>query len=289
MPGVSVVIPVYNREKYLRECIQSVLDQECDFPVEIIVADDGSTDRGLEIARSFGSPVVVLEKPADCKTQGPGSARNRAIAASQYPYIAFLDSDDLYLSGHLQRLYDVLERNPEAVLVVDRLCGMDGDIEKRWLVPYPDNETVKLESVFLNPYVSLIVTLLRRQALVGMEKPFDESLVMAEDIDFFLKLLEKGRGLIVEGEGTVVREHGERSIRNIRRTYEYAVAAMQKAIVRFPYPKRLIRKRKAVLQFRFAQADLAERQYGSAVVRLFHAFLLDPIRAIKTLCRQKTK
>lgn len=287
MSGVSVIIPVYNREKYLEECIRSVLDQECDFPIEIITADDGSTDRSLEIAGSFGPPVVVLEKSTDCKVQGPGPTRNRGIAASRYPYIAFLDSDDLYLPGHLQRLHGALEKDSDAAFVIDRLCGMDHDINKRWTIPYPDRDRIRLESAFLNPYVSLIVTLLRRSILNEAKISFDESLVMAEDVDFFLKLLERYPGLIVEGEGTVVREHGERSIRDIRRTYGFAETAMRKAIGRYPYPGRLIRKRKAVLQFRYAQADMAEKKYFSALWRLGHAFLLDPVRAIDTVCSRK--
>lgn len=281
--GVSVIIPLYNREKYIEECIQSVLDQVHEFPIEIIVADDGSTDRSVEIVKSFGAPVVFVEKPVDCMTQGPGPTRNRGVVASQYPFIAFLDSDDLYLPGHLQRLYDVLQKNSEISFVIDQLCGMNSDPQKRWVIPYPDQNEIRLESVFLNPYVSLIVSLIRRSVILESEIFFDEKLVMAEDVDFFLRLLEKHSGVIVPGDGTVVREHDERSIRDIRKTYSYAEDVLKKAIERHPYPAHLIRKRKAVLLFRFAQADLAEKKYIVAVWKLFKAFCYDPVRAIKTV------
>ena len=135
MQGVSVVIPCYNREAYLKEAIESVLAQEYGGPIEIVVADDGSTDRSVEIATSFGPPVIVVKKPSDCKSQGAGETRNRAIAASSHPFIAFLDSDDLFLPGHLLRLAQVLENDPNVGLVFDEAKMMiDGQIIN---FPYP--------------------------------------------------------------------------------------------------------------------------------------------------------
>jgi glycosyltransferase involved in cell wall biosynthesis len=76
--------------------------------LEIIVSDDGSTDNGVDIARSFGSPVKVLLKPGNCPDQGVSGARNRGIEAATQSYIAFLDSDDYYLPGHLNKMAALL-------------------------------------------------------------------------------------------------------------------------------------------------------------------------------------
>lgn len=289
--GVSVIIPLFNRESYIAECLESVLSQERDFPIEVIVVDDGSTDKGPERVADYPSPVRLIDKPIDCKEQGPGPARNRGIVLAQYPYLAFLDSDDLFLPGHLKRLHEVLEQQPNIAVVLDELYGFETDPGKRWIMPYPEHDIARLETVFLNPYLSLCVSMIRKSALDDLGEAFDTSLRMAEDIDLFLRILEKPAmrdsiRLLAE-PGTVVREHSARSVNNVRECYRYAESAMQKALARHPYPKRLVQKRRAVLHFRFAQADLTDRKYGSALFHLLRAFFLDPIRAMKILAGKK--
>jgi glycosyltransferase involved in cell wall biosynthesis len=309
--GVSVVIPCYNREQHLEECIQSVLDHESDFPVEIIVADDGSKDDSIVIAQSmsavyqereairklpessaeelFESTILVLEKPADCKAQGAAPTRNRGVAQARFSYIAFLDSDDLFLPGHLKRLFHFLEKHQEYAAAVDQLYGFGSDIEKRWIMPYLDTDTVKLESFFLSPYFNPSVAMIRHAVLNELEGPFEESLRFAQDIDLFFRILEKYQIAILPEAGAGLREHDERSTggKSPYMQYRYAEMAFIRAIARYPYPKKLARKRKAAIQFRLAQGDLSERKYFSAGRRLLHAFFLDPIRAILTVLFRK--
>jgi len=311
--GVSVVIPCYNREQYLEKCIQSVLNQENDFPVEIIVADDGSTDNSIEKALGFAGEntireqpskvqeatpsqtcsftILVLEKPDGCRTQGAGPARNRGVARAQYSYVAFLDSDDLFLPGHLKRLFHFLEKHFEFAAAVDQLYGFGESIEKRWMMPYPDIDTVKLESFFLSPYFNPSVAMVRHTVLDELEGPFEETLRFAQDIDFFFRILETHQIAILPEAGAGLREHETRSTGGTSPylQYKYAEMAFNRAIARYPYPKKLQRKRKAAIQFRLAQGDLLERRYFSAVSRLLHVFFLDPIRAIHTALLRKFK
>src|ERR1700730_11102243 len=93
-PRVSVVIPSYNSASSVREAIQSVLDQAyADF--EIIVIDDGSTDSTECVVRSFGDRVSYWKQ----ENKGASSARNHGVRKSRGSYVAFLDSDDLWLPG----------------------------------------------------------------------------------------------------------------------------------------------------------------------------------------------
>ncbi|MDR2704231.1 MAG: glycosyltransferase family 2 protein [Planctomycetaceae bacterium] len=287
--GVSVIIPVYNRERFLEECINSVKLQQCDFPVEIILADDGSTDNSKEIALSFGSSVVWLDKPADCKTQGCGSARNRGIEAATYPILAFLDSDDYFLPDHLQRCYDYLRNNPDISIVIDQLYSQEGDNnETKWHRPYPDKDEVKFKTIFLDNYIQSNLVMLRKSLFDKVGGLYDVEAVLSEDYDLWLRVYEHGERIkIIEGGGAIVREHSSRSIRSIRKTYQSSELTMNKAIKRYSYPASWIRKRKSVFQFRYAQCDFVEKKYFSALRRLLYAGLLDPVRAVKILLRIK--
>lgn len=97
MPLISVVIPTYNRANYLKEAIKSVLAQT-HREVQIIVADDGSTDDTASVVSSFGDKVKYLFQD----NLERGAARNYGIRNSAGEYVAFLDSDDLWLPDHLQ-------------------------------------------------------------------------------------------------------------------------------------------------------------------------------------------
>lgn len=108
-PIVSVVIPTFNRRRLLCEAIDSVLYQN--FPsVEIIVVDDGSTDATAEtLAARYGDAVRCLRQ----ENRGFGSARNKGVSAATGSYIAFLDSDDIWMKGKLALQEAVMERFPE--------------------------------------------------------------------------------------------------------------------------------------------------------------------------------
>jgi glycosyltransferase involved in cell wall biosynthesis len=295
--GVSVIVPCYNREQYLKECIQSILDQKCDFPVEIIVADDGSTDTTVEVAQTFqkhslenphDTAVLVLEKPADCQIPGAGPARNRGIVRARYSYIAFLDSDDIFLPGHLDRLFNFLEQHSEFGGVVDQISGFDVDINKRWLMPYPDTGTVRPESLLLYTYFYPSVSMFRHTVLDEQEGPFYEPLRISQDQDLVLRILMDHQIAILPEDGAGLREHAGRTVlgrksRHPQSKWIYNEMVFNRAIARYSFPKKVIRKRRAILHFRLAQDDLFERRYFSAVWRVCCAFFLDPVRAVHTI------
>jgi glycosyltransferase involved in cell wall biosynthesis len=91
-PLVSVIIPTYNRGWIVQEAVDSVLAQDFS-DYELIVVDDGSDDNTPEILKAYGRQITILHQP----NKGVSAARNRGIAAAAGRFIAFLDSDDLWL------------------------------------------------------------------------------------------------------------------------------------------------------------------------------------------------
>ena len=109
---ITVAIPAYNAERWLRETLDSAFGQT--FPAhEIIVVDDGSKDGTEEIARSFGDRVRYIKQP----NQGVSAARRTAIREATGDWIAFLDSDDLMAPEKLEKQVALIEANPSLVVV----------------------------------------------------------------------------------------------------------------------------------------------------------------------------
>ena len=171
-PTISVVIPVFNGEKYIRECLESVLSQTLK-PAQIIVVDDGSTDRTPEIVVSVDKSIVCIRQ----RQAGPAVARNFGVETASGPYLAFIDADDLWLPDKLARQVDYLSSHPE----VDMVFGMirhfyspetDGDFRKQYACP---------EAIV--PGIHPGAMLLKKEAFLRVG-PFDGALKMGEFIEW---------------------------------------------------------------------------------------------------------
>lgn len=187
MPLVSVIIPVYNGEKTIRETLESVLNQTFqDF--EVIIINDGSQDTTLEVINSIQDlRLNVFSYP----NGGQGASRNRGLSHASGQYIAFLDADDLWTHDKLEKQLQALEENPEAALAYS------------W-THYIDESSKFLyrgSSIIVNgdAYPQLLLTdflengsnpLIRRETLLEIGN-FDESLPPAEDWDLWLRIASR--------------------------------------------------------------------------------------------------
>ena len=111
---VSVIIPVYNAAAFLENSVQSALLQP--EVGEILLIEDGSTDNSLEICRQLttGHDRIKLLQHPDGENRGAGASRNLGLEAAKFPYIAFLDADDEYLSERFHGVGEAFEQNPDA-------------------------------------------------------------------------------------------------------------------------------------------------------------------------------
>lgn len=115
-PKISVIIPVYNTEQYLAECLDSVINQTLK-EIEIIIVNDNSPDNSMSIIRQYAernSNIIVIDKPMN---EGVGKARNDGIAAATGEFVCFMDSDDLYSNEMvLEKLYNAAKENKVKVV-----------------------------------------------------------------------------------------------------------------------------------------------------------------------------
>ena len=188
-PEVSVVLPAFNRLQYLRPAIESVFGQTfTDW--ELIVADDGSEGETAAYLAALANPprVKVLRL---AHTGNPGAVRNAAWRAAQGQYIAFLDSDDVWLPAKLALQVASLRSHPErgwghtAFAVIDEsgelLCGT----RSRW---WPAAEGWILESLIKMETVIAIPSVIVRRPVLEQAGGFDLEQRMCEDYDLWLRL-----------------------------------------------------------------------------------------------------
>jgi glycosyltransferase involved in cell wall biosynthesis len=190
-PLVSVVIPVFNGERFLRDAVQSVLDQKYS-PLEIIIVDDGSTDGTEAVARSFPETVRYLRQA----NQGPAAARNRGVEQAQGSLIAFTDADDLWPAGklELQLPYLISDRTIDIVL---------GRIQQVGLSEFA-------EPVFSVNLGSAVV----RKSVFERVGLFDESMRYSEDVDWFMRAREGGAAIkTIDAVTLFYRQHEENMTR----------------------------------------------------------------------------
>ena len=218
MKGISVIIPTYNREKLVGEAIKSVLDQDYSGIVEIIISDDGSTDNTLGVASSFGSEIKILHKPDDCNSQGASGARNRGILKATQPYISFLDSDDFYLPGHLNKMVSALESKSEFSFAI---CNSLEMIEKnnkrayrRWTKANIDHRDLENLSITTIHFANSNGFIFKRNVFseVGL---FNEKIRVGEDSDMWMRINENFKGVYSNHYGSVIRNHNMKQLTDI--------------------------------------------------------------------------
>ena len=121
---ISFFVPIYNTERYLAECIDSILAQQGDFNIEIIMVDDASTDNSEQVARRYlGDPRVRYVRHEVNK--GAAYTLDEGFRLASGRYVARIDSDDRYLPAFLQRTVPILEANPDIGLVYGDIRTID--------------------------------------------------------------------------------------------------------------------------------------------------------------------
>lgn len=191
MPNLSVIIPTHNRCDFVREAIASVLAQTYqDF--ELIVVDDGSTDRTAEVVHEFPGIRYVFQE-----NRGVSAARNHGVSLSSGKMLAFLDSDDLWQPRKLERQVEFFAAQPEM-----RIC----QTEEIWLRngvrvnPHAKHKKPSGDIFARSLHLCLVSpsAVMMRRELFEDARGFDESLPACEDYDLWLRIAAREQVPLIE-------------------------------------------------------------------------------------------
>jgi hypothetical protein len=276
-PSVSIVIPTYNRADLLPEAIGSVLAQSVP-ALEVIVADDASTDHTSEVMAAYAADGRVRYQRGP--HQGPAGTRNDGVRAARGEVVGFLDSDDRLLPGALTAHLAAFERQADLGLTVAGYEYVDADgAHLSWRTPWSEGGTLDLRGWLFNCFAMPGSVMLRR-AWFERVGGFDPQLSIAEDWHLFMQLAARHCPMAWVREITCqYRQHtGNSSLRlaahlaDSRRALDLIVA--QPGLD--PEVARLGPAAKAWVGVVFARRALAAGEAEQARGWLQEALLLDP-------------
>lgn len=200
-PLLTLIIPVYNTEKYLDKLLPKLNGQINDL-VQVILIDDGSTDSSLEICNKFSSinsNFTVIHQ----ENKGASAARNNGIRNAKGEYMAFLDSDDMITDNYIEVVCRLCKESRADIIQLDHYCGSPetGYFLKKnqlpqGLIPY------EIFCKFLLEQKSNLLwnKIFKSSCIIENEIYFDDSMIMGEDISFTLEVMKYSNIIQVEHE-----------------------------------------------------------------------------------------
>jgi glycosyltransferase involved in cell wall biosynthesis len=213
MPKVSIIMPVYNGARYLKQSVESLFKQTyADF--EIIAVDDGSTDNSLDILHDLSHRDKRLVVRSRTNSGGPAAPKNDGLAAACGEYVGFLDCDDYSRPEHIQRLVEALDSRPEWVAAFHDLEYVDANgmslpdtyLGKARFHEKASSYITQIDGGWFDcgpRYFEFMClhhdgmhtdsVLIARGRTVGVELSFDTAYVIGEDVDLWLRVGRMGR------------------------------------------------------------------------------------------------
>ncbi|MEA3446548.1 MAG: glycosyltransferase, partial [Bacteroidota bacterium] len=206
-------------ESFIADAINSVLAQKY-HPLELIVIDDGSTDKTQQVAKTFGDKIIYIRQ----ENKGVASARNKGIKLVKSKFVAFIDADDLWTNNKLEQQLDIFATKPDSEIVI-------GFTQR---IPVTMNAISAEQEP--NPKVLLLYNLgctLIRKSVFDKIGNFDEDLLLSEDTDWFFRAMEAN--IPIELHRDIVqyyRFHQNNITNDKKRDHLYQIKAYKKSLDR---------------------------------------------------------
>jgi glycosyltransferase involved in cell wall biosynthesis len=228
---VTVVIPAYERARLLPRALASVAAQTR-APAEVIVVDDGSRDDSAAVAEGLGAKVI-----RHGRNRGVSAARNTALDAATGEWIAFLDTDDEWLPHHLDRVWT---RRDGHVAVAHTAVWVERPGREHHAYGLTGRRPRVLRSpapLVADNFVPLSASLVRREA-ARRAGAFDPGLTHAEDLDFWIRLVEQGTVLVLPEIGAIYHLHADQATKDTAATVSGHLEAIGRYRDRPWWPRR---------------------------------------------------
>jgi len=289
--GISVIIPVYNRENTIEQAILSVIAQNTCTAIQTIVSDDGSSDMTMNILNKYKQQITIVRKADISLKKGVSSTRNRGIAVAKEEYISFLDSDDFYLPNHLNRMASILNEQKDVSYVISRMLKIRESEESIEIAPWTKHSITERDIQYApmvggnTVHTNVIVV---RKTVLEKVGVFNEKLSNAEDTDMWLRICENHRGAFSDHYGAVYRvEHSPmqlgvdiRSQRKcLEQVYNNAIWRYRNSSSKDKYMEYRLEK----LHRKYSQKK--ESKYGH-IIQDIYQLIENPIIAIEELTRK---
>lgn len=207
---VSVIIPTYNRAKFLTDAVNSIINQNYE-NIEIIIVDDGSEDDTQSVVESLQERNQNLTYCRNERSKGPSGARNTGILKATGDYLSFLDSDDVWLDLHLRNGLDVFNKHPGIDVLFGNFYVADYETKKHKYNFFDQKKLLHtLKTVQISPGIRLLQdnlfeallqenffhigsVIIRKSVMNGIL--MDEAIIYAEDRDMAIQLYKKSKAI----------------------------------------------------------------------------------------------
>jgi glycosyltransferase involved in cell wall biosynthesis len=205
-PTVSINLCCYNSERYLRETLDSIVNQTYrDW--ELVIINDGSSDSTESIIVEYineGYPILYYYQD----NQGLGYSRNEALKRSRGDYIAFIDHDDIWLPDKLAKQVSFLGSNLEIDFLYSNFYMMDQVKGKKFFAHKKVQPSGFVFEHFLNRYpIGILTVLVRKSAFDKLDELFDVSLKLSEEYDLFMRILYTAQASYIDAPLAIYRIH----------------------------------------------------------------------------------
>ena len=283
---VSIIIPSFNRKKYIEQAIQSVLQQAHPqlHMLKCIVVDDGSNDGSYEQLSAYHDrgEIHLITHP-NYENKGQSASINLGLRHASGDFICILDSDDYFAPQKITEQLDFLIKHPDIGMVYGKGVAVDATGSFLYnTLPDDHIETSDPNRILLDCYIAIPGGAMIRKTLMDQVGYFNESYRAAQDHDMALRIFETTKVAYLNNVAFYYRKHDDSiSQKGLETRWLAGFDILKNAQMRWKYDPTIIRKRKAVLHYRLSKVRLSQKRIFSAILNLILCSLLDPFRSIK--------
>lgn len=276
MPKVSVIIPTYNREDYLPDAIDSVLNQTYqDF--EIIIIDDGSTDSTKNIVTNYISQNGERVKYLFQNKKGSSAARNNGIKNAKGEFIAFLDSDDIWLPEKLEKQIKLIESDKIGFVHSNAIVESNGKITSRIK---PNSPVLNFDDLFLGGKNIVMSTSLIKKEFIEDVGMLDEALKVAVDYDLWIRILMRYPIKHINETLAVYREHNNNISSDLELMHKHGIKICLKLLKMNEVPIKFVKRKLAYKFYMLGKLYYERKNYRESLGQIVNSLVTDPLVGI---------